>query len=54
MENHNKNNLVGVKTGFNNIDDLIGGFKPGQLNILAARTGMGKTAFMLNLAVKYC
>ncbi|MGL9687842.1 MAG: DnaB-like helicase C-terminal domain-containing protein, partial [Candidatus Phytoplasma sp. TWB_XP] len=37
--------------GFNNIDDLIGGFKPGQLNILAARTGMGKTAFMLNLAV---
>ncbi|GLH60976.1 replicative DNA helicase [Paulownia witches'-broom phytoplasma] len=51
LENHNKNNLVGVKTGFNNIDDLIGGFKPGQLNILAARTGMGKTAFMLNLAV---
>lgn len=51
LENHNKNNLVGVKTGFNNIDDIIGGFKPGQLNILAARTGMGKTAFMLNLAV---
>ncbi|MGL9687682.1 MAG: replicative DNA helicase, partial [Candidatus Phytoplasma sp. TWB_XP] len=51
LENHDKNNLVGVKTGFNNIDDLIGGFKPGQLNILAARTGMGKTAFMLNLAV---
>ncbi|WP_425343312.1 hypothetical protein [Paulownia witches'-broom phytoplasma] len=22
--------------------------------MLAARTGMGKTAFMLNLAVKYC
>ncbi|TKA87785.1 MAG: replicative DNA helicase [Candidatus Phytoplasma asteris] len=51
LENHNKNNLVGVKTGFNNIDDIIGGFKLGQLNILAARTGMGKTAFMLNLAV---
>ncbi|AGL90384.1 replicative DNA helicase [Candidatus Phytoplasma australiense] len=44
------NQLVGIKTGFKNLDELISGFKPNQLIILGARTGMGKTAFMLNLA----
>ncbi|AGL90987.1 Replicative DNA helicase [Strawberry lethal yellows phytoplasma (CPA) str. NZSb11] len=40
----------GIKTGFKNLDELISGFKPKELIILGARTGMGKTAFMLNLA----
>lgn len=29
------------KTGFNNIDDLISGFQPGQLNIIGARPSAG-------------
>ncbi|RMI87573.1 replicative DNA helicase [Candidatus Phytoplasma solani] len=43
------NQLIGIKTGFDNLDELISGFKNKQLIILGARTGMGKTAFMLNL-----
>jgi replicative DNA helicase len=40
----------GVETGFRRLDDLITGFQPANLVILAARPSMGKTAFALNLA----
>ena len=40
----------GVKTGFVDLDNLIGGLHPNELIILAARTGMGKTALALNIA----
>ncbi|AGL90547.1 replicative DNA helicase [Candidatus Phytoplasma australiense] len=46
----NPNQFIGIKTGFKNLDELISGFKPKELIILGAKTGMGKTAFMLNLA----
>ncbi|MBP5835890.1 replicative DNA helicase [Candidatus Phytoplasma meliae] len=49
ISNHDSNQLVGLKTGFDNLDELIGGFKNQQLIILGACTGMGKTALMLNL-----
>jgi len=39
-----------VKTGFSYLDNITGGFKPGTMNIVAARPGMGKTALMLNIA----
>ena len=39
-----------VPTGLSSLDKLIGGFGKGQLITIAARTGMGKTAFALNLA----
>lgn len=39
-----------VKTGFSYLDNITGGFKPGTMNIIAARPGMGKTALMLNIA----
>lgn len=39
-----------VTTGWVPLDDLIGGFYPGDLIIAAARTSKGKTAFALNIA----
>lgn len=40
-------------TGFQKLDGLLGGISPGDLTIIAARPGMGKTQFMLNLLVSY-
>ena len=45
-----KSHMVGVPTGFKDVDDLIHGFRGGDLVILAARPGVGKTSFALNLA----
>ena len=41
---------MGCQTGFRDLDDMIGGFQPANLVILAARPSMGKTAFALNIA----
>lgn len=38
-----------VLSTFPLLDDMLGGFKPGELIILAARPAMGKTALSLNL-----
>lgn len=40
--------ITGVSTGFLELDKLIGGWQRSDLVILAARPGMGKTAFALN------
>lgn len=47
---NSKKSVFGVPSGFNELDRFIGGFRPGQLVILAARPAMGKTSFALNLA----
>ncbi|MFO7896215.1 MAG: replicative DNA helicase [Candidatus Cloacimonadales bacterium] len=44
-----KKNILGVPTGFIDLDRMIGGFRPGQLIVLAARPAMGKTSFALNI-----
>jgi replicative DNA helicase len=41
---------TGVMTGFNELDAILGGSKPGQLIIIASRPGMGKTALGVNIA----
>ena len=46
-----KDKIIGVPTGFKDVDDLFHGFRAGDLIVLAARPGIGKTAFALNLAV---
>lgn len=46
-----KNSMAGVPTGFKDVDDLFHGLRGGDLVILAARPGVGKTSFALNLAV---
>lgn len=38
------------KTYFRKLDAMTGGFRPGTLNIIAARPGMGKTALVINIA----
>ena len=47
---NNKDELVGVTTGFYDLDSLTSGLQKSDLIILAARPSMGKTAFALNLA----
>lgn len=42
--------LRGVPTGFQDLDALLAGLQKSNLIILAARPGMGKTAFALNIA----
>ena len=46
----NKNDITGIPSGFADLDKATAGFHPGELIIIAARPGMGKTAFALNLA----
>lgn len=45
-----KGKISGLPTGFYDFDKLTDGFHPNELIILAARPGMGKTAFALNIA----
>ncbi len=42
--------VVGVSSGFSDLDRITSGFRPGQFIIIAARPGMGKTALALNMA----
>ena len=39
----------GLDTGFTELDTSIRGLRPGTLNVIAARPGMGKTAFAMNM-----
>lgn len=40
----------GIALGIHELDAILGGWKPGSLNIVAARPSVGKTAFALNVA----
>ena len=44
--------LIGVDTGFRGLNDKTSGFGKGDLVIVAARPAMGKTAIVLNIALK--
>ncbi|TVQ95854.1 MAG: replicative DNA helicase [Deltaproteobacteria bacterium] len=44
-----KGSLTGVTSGFFAVDRMTNGWQPSDLIILAARPGMGKTAFALNM-----
>jgi len=46
----NKEEITGVPTGFYDLDRVTSGLHPGEMIIIAARPGMGKTAFALNIA----
>lgn len=46
----NKGGVIGLPTGFKLLDEKTSGLQPSDLIIVAARPGMGKTAFALNIA----
>ena len=43
-----RNSVQGVPTGFPDLDAMTFGFQPGQMIVVAARPGMGKTSIALN------
>ena len=43
--------VLGVSTGFPKIDECLLGLRPGQMVVIGARPGVGKTSFALNLMV---
>ncbi len=45
-----KGGLVGIKTGYNELDALTAGMHNGDFIVIAGRPSMGKTAFALNIA----
>jgi replicative DNA helicase len=49
-----RDGITGTPSGFKKLDELTGGFKPGQMIVIAARPGMGKTMFALNIALNVC
>jgi len=46
----NSDGVTGVPSGFTALDRVTGGWQKSDLNIIAARPGMGKTAFVVTIA----
>lgn len=44
---------TGLPTGYDRLDELTGGLHPGNMIVLAGRSGMGKSAMALNIAAEY-
>jgi replicative DNA helicase len=42
--------VTGVTSGFRDLDEITGGFQPGNLIVIAARPSMGKSALVTNIA----
>ena len=41
--------IVGIETGFHELDDITGGFRKSELTIITAETKMGKTPLLLSI-----
>ncbi len=50
QEISNQKGMSGVPTGFSRLDELTSGWQESDLVIIAARPGMGKTAFVMSMA----
>lgn len=46
----NPGKLVGISTGFTDLDHITNGFKKGNLVVIAGRPAMGKTSLAMNIA----
>lgn len=49
MKDAPPDHLIGMSTGFERLDEVLGGLVEGTLVTIGGRTGMGKTAFAFNL-----
>ena len=49
-----KDQYLGARSGFGGLDTLITGLNKSDLILLAARPGLGKTSFALNIATNMC
>ena len=47
---HQDNPIIGVPTGFSDLDDMTAGLQESDLIIVAGRPSMGKTTFAMNIA----
>lgn len=47
---HSPGSVIGVRTGFHDLDEVTGGLQKSDLLILAARPGVGKTSLSLGIA----
>lgn len=47
---HRDGEILGVPTGFTDLDKLLSGLQPSDLIIVAGRPGQGKTGFLLSVA----
>lgn len=44
--------ITGIRTGWHDFDELIGGLRSGQLIVIAGRPGVGKSAVAANIALR--
>ncbi len=49
--NRRGEDIIGVPTGFNDLDRILGGLNRSDLIIVAARPGMGKTSLQISMAL---
>lgn len=54
LRHEKKGEIIGLATGFADLDSMTTGLQNGDLILLAARPSMGKTAFALNIAEHVC
>ena len=52
QQKYDEENVTGLTTGFDNINNLTQGFQKTEMTIIAARPSVGKTALALNFAYK--
>lgn len=52
LEARRHGEIIGQASGYDALDDMLGGFRTGDLVVLAGRPSMGKTAFAVNLALR--
>ena len=50
----NPGQMTGLSTGYYDLDDMTGGFQPGEFIVIAARPSMGKTSLVLNILHNVC
>ncbi len=51
-KNKGRSGVLGISSGLSQLDEVTGGFQPGNLIVLGARPGIGKTSLAVQIAVQ--